>query len=149
MTKLEKIELVLIPVACLGLLAATPWLPSELSIGHLLLALSGLLLLQSLIRDLFILMQTRAQRAAQTGTRAAIRCMCVESTVGITGIIAGACVLGLGIGPPVDMGAWGWTLVAFATLSGGFAIKDLVLRTDPWRVVRDPDHVNIVVSWKK
>ncbi len=147
MSKPDIAEMILILLVSLGALLAAPLLPSETSIGHLLLTLSALLLLQSLIRDLFILARTK--RAAQAGARAPMRCLCMESAVGITGVLAGAVVIGFGIGTPAPMSGWSWALAVLLALGVGFAIKDFVLQTKPWGIVRDKDHVNIVVSWKQ
>ena len=75
--------------------------------------------------------------------------MCIESTVGATGIVAGAVLLGTGIDRPVVMDKGIWSPLAMATMAVGFAIKDYVLEWRPWRVRRDKDHTNIVFTWKK
>jgi hypothetical protein len=146
-TRLEKIEIILIATAgCISFVAA-PFLPSAPTAGNLLLTMSALLLAQSLIRDIFLLMKIK-RTTASTNSKA-MRCMCLESTVGITGIVAGIGILGFGIDPPIAMDGWRWAISTLLVLGIGFAIKDLIIQTDPWRIVRDKDHVNIVVSWKK
>ena len=147
MTKREKAELELILLAACGAFSITALLPGQLSTGNLLLMMSALLLLQSLIRDVSILMSTR--RAEQTSGTKAMRCMCLESTIGMTGIVVGAGILGLGIDPQIRLGHWGWALAVVLTLGTGFAIKDFILQTSPWRIVREKNHLNIVFSWKK
>ena len=147
MTKLEKIEIGLIPVAGLLTWACAPWLPEVPGVGHVTLMMSALLLLQSLLRDLSILAGTKSRK--QEGQVRTMRCMCVESTVGMTGVLIGAGLFGLGFGPVVALNAYAWALAAALTLTTGFLIKDFVLQTDPWRVVRDKDHLNIVVAWRK
>jgi hypothetical protein len=147
MTKREKAELVLILLAGCGAFSIAALLPAQLSIGNLLLMMSALLLLQSLIRDVSILIDTR--RVEQSSAIKTMRCMCLESTIGMTGIVVGAGILGLGIDPQVVMGQWEWALAAVLTLGTGFAIKDFILQTNPWRIVREKNHLNIVFSWKK
>lgn len=146
-SKIEKIELALIPMMGLSAWALASFLPAELGIGRLTLTMSALLLLQSLIRDVAILSTTKAERkAAQSRT---MRCMCVESTIGMSGIFVGAGLLGFGFGPEIRMNALAWVAVTVLTLCAGFAIKDFILKSNPWRIVRDKDHLNIVVSWRK
>lgn len=148
MNTLEKIELGLIPLTGFLAYAAAPLLPEAPSLGHLMLILSALLLLQSLLRDLAILARRRSAEIA-AGPMRTMRCMCVESTVGMTGIVVGAGLFGFGFGGDLAMSPAAWAVAALLTLVLGFAIKDFVLRTTPWRIVRDPDHVNIVVSWRQ
>ncbi len=146
MTVVERIELALIPVMGMGSWFMTPVLPDKLPAGRLLLLASALLLFQSLVRDLWLL--SRKRRDDQTLGRAA-RCMCIESTVGATGIVFGAILLGAGIGQPVSMTEWSWSVLIVVVLSGGFLMKDYVLEWSPWRIRRDKDHMNIVFTWKK
>ncbi len=153
MTIPEKVELISIPIFGIGIwLVATLFtleLPSELNVGNLALMLSSLLLLQGLVRDLFIL--ARAKRMSHTTenkvTRVA-RCMCMESTLGIIGILLGIGIFCIGINQSVQMANWAWGGWVMLTMSVGFAIKDLVIETNPWRIVRDKDHMNIVFKWK-
>ena len=146
MTTPEKVELALIPVFGAGLWLMAPELPKKLGVGDLLLGTSVLLLLQSLIRDLWLL--TREKRAAQLSPRRKARCMCVESTVGATGVIVAIVLLGSGIDRSVVMNDWMWSPLAMVILGIGFVIKDYVLEWGPLRVRRDRDHVNIVFTWK-
>jgi hypothetical protein len=145
MTKLEKSELALIPLGGVGFFSSFALLPGQLSIGNLILILSALLLLQSLIRDVIIL---ATRNTDQSTTAKSMRCMCLESAFGMSGIVAGASTLGFGIDPPVFMDKWAWATAAMLILSVGFAIKDFILKTNPWRIVRDKNHLNIVVSWR-
>lgn len=171
LTMLEKIELISIPLFGIGFCLLLPMipisapiftfilLPDVLSLGSLLLLMSSLLLLQGLVRDLSLL--ARAKRMPQStvseGAVRAGRCMCMESTVGMTGILLGIGILGFGgfgdfgdfgINQPIRMANWEWSVLVMLMMSFGFAIKDLVIQTDPWRIVRDKDHMNIVFKWK-
>ena len=76
-------------------------------------------------------------------------CMCVESTVGVTGIVAGLIVLGSAADSNLFVSRTLWSILAVAVLVIGFAIKDFVFEWRPFRVRRDKDHVNLVFSWKK
>jgi hypothetical protein len=145
MTMTEKFELMLIPIMAtvIGLMA--PILPNNLPAERLLLLASALILLQSLVRDLWLLFNNR--RGEQTPGRAA-RCICIESAAGATGVVAGAILLGVEINQPVSMNEWAWSTLIAVVLSGGFLMKDYVMEWSPWRIRRDKDHMNIVFRWK-
>ena len=103
-------------------------------------------LLQGLVRDLCLLV--KAKGAARDVPRKA-RCMCVESTVGVIGIMAGIVLLGAGIDRTFLVGRWSWGLAVLGVLGVGFALKDYVFEWHPFRLRREKDHLNIVFSWKR
>jgi hypothetical protein len=146
MTTAEKIEVTLIPLVGATIWLMGEWLPTSMGIGSLLLASSMLLLFQGLLRDLWLLFKQK--RDTQSGTRQELLCMCVESTVGVTGVVAGIIIFGSAIKWPVPMSSGIWSLLALAVLAMGFAIKDLIFEWRPFRIRRDKNHSNIVFSWK-
>ena len=146
MTTAEKIELVLIPILGLSIWLMATELPASVSVGTLLLGASVILLLQSLIRDLWLL--AKQKRATLLIPRREGRCMCVESTVGFTGVAVGLVVLGSGIDWSVSMEGWNWCFLVVLVMAIGFAIKDYLFEWSPFRIRRDKDHVNIVFTWK-
>jgi len=146
MTIAEKIELAIIPIIGLCTFYIASALPDNIPAGRLFLAVSALLLFQSLLRDLWLL--SRKQKDEETNG-IAVQCMCIESTVGFTGIIIGGVLLGSGIGGPVSMSNWSWGILVVFILSFGFFIKDFVFEWSPWRIRRDKNHMNIVFTWKK
>ena len=115
MTHAERIELALIPVAAAAAWAMAARLPTAPGVGTLLLVGAVLLLLQGLLRDLWLLWRRGRQPPAGQPRRMA--CLCLESTLGSVPAL-------------------------------GFAIKDLVIALRPLRLVRDPDHLNIVLGWR-
>ena len=147
MTTTEKTELGLIPL--LGGLAwwAAPMLPRPISVGTALVWASALGLLQGLVRDLWLL--ARARHTARAKVKRQARCMCVESTVGVTGIVAGLVLLGAGSHRTWGPGRWDWSLAVMVILGVGFTLKDYVFEWSPFRLRRDKDHLNLVFSWKK
>ncbi len=147
MTTAEKTELALIPLsgAAVWLIAAR--LPAQIGIGSLLLVAAVLLLLQGLVRDLWLLSRRRQQ--SQDGPRQHALCMCVESTVGATGVVAGLIVLGSAADATLFASQGFWSILAVAVLAIGFAIKDFVFEWRPFRIRREKDHVNLVFSWKR
>ena len=144
MTNSEKKELVLIPTLAIGVWLSSPWLPAEIDLGMLLLYLSVILLLQSLLRDIALLIQQTQTPSA--GNPRIAQCLCVESATGIAGIVAGAALLGASITHSVVIRPWGWSLLVSLVLISGFAIKDYVIERNPWRIYRDKAHLNIIVK---
>ena len=135
MTVAEKIEFVLVPIFGAGIWLMAPGLPDKVGIGNLLLGVSALLLFQGLVRDLWLL--TRKKRAAHPGPLRKSRCLCVESTVGATGIIAGIVLLGSRIDLSMVMNAWVWSFLVMVTMSIGIVIKNYVVEWGPLRVRQD------------
>lgn len=149
MTKIETAEVILMPMFGIGAYGAASFLPEQPSLGRLLLMLSALLLFQSLLRDLTLLWLARRHAALESAPARAMQCMCVESTLGMTGIVIGASVLGFGFDPPIVMKNWTWAVAVIVTLGTGFLIKDFIVQTHPLRIARDKDHLNIVVLWRR
>ena len=147
MTTAERIELALIPLVGVAVWWISERLPAQIGIGSLLLAASVLLLLQGLVRDLWLLFKRRQDSHAGPGQEAL--CMCVESTVGVTGVVAGLIVLGSAADSTVFVSRTLWSILAVAVMIIGFAIKDFVFEWRPFRIRRDKDHVNLVFSWKR
>jgi hypothetical protein len=147
MTKTEKIELALIPVLGIGIWLMAPLLPDRIGVGKLLLWSSALLLLQSLIRDLWLLARHKSYLEPESLKKA--RCMCVESTLGATGIVAGIIILGSGVDRLVTMNGWRWLLLVMLVMATGFLIKDFVVEWGPLRFRRDKNHMNIVFTWNR
>jgi hypothetical protein len=147
MTKAEKIELVLIPFLGAGFWLMAPLLPVRVGVGKLLLWTSALLLLQGLVRDIWLLAKHKYN--VEPGPLKKARCMCLESTLGATGIVAGTIILGSGIDRYVTVNAWTWGLLVMLVMTTGLLIKDFVVEWGPLRFRRDKDHMNIVFSWKR
>ena len=147
MTTLEKIELALIPLAGLIVFLISPVFPWQISIGNALLLFSALLLFQSLIRDLSILFLS--PKTVAVAAPKVMQCLCVESALGMTGLLVGAGILGFGITQQIQMDKFVMGMSVACQVGVGFVIKDFVVQVRPWRIFRDKDHINIVFSWKK
>ena len=83
----EKVELILIPLANLVFWKFTDKLPQEIQIGYLCTLLSLTLLIQGFFRDIWLLYLQKTRY--KNSPKRKIKCMCFESTVGMSGIIAG------------------------------------------------------------
>ena len=147
MTPAEKFEIASIPLIGIASGFIPGWLPADISIGVLLLGASVLLLAQGLIRDLWLI--SRSKQHSHDGTRQQALCMCVESTVGVTGVVAGLVILGSTIDSTLSASPLLISLLAIGILVFGFSVKDLILEFRPFRIRRDKDHLNIVFSWKR
>lgn len=146
-TNIEKAELALIPIFGLATLYLNQLLPSLVGFGKLIIWLSGLLLFQSLVRDLAIL-ATQRNTQVEGATRTE-QLMCLESTVGILGLFAGSCLLFSGLNREVSLSGWVWSLMVTLVLIFGFWLKDYVFSWNPWRIKKEKDHLNILVTWKR
>jgi hypothetical protein len=131
---------VLAPAGCL----IWPDFPTAMPLWQWVLELSALLLVQSLVRDIAILLRRRRS----TSLRKEAQCFCLESTIGVTGVVVGAALAGLGSSALVEVSRWGFCLAALGTMALGFAIKDLVISWNPLAVRREKDHLNLVVRWR-
>jgi len=146
MTPLDRVELAAIPIVGIIGWFGAGLLPTPLRVGSLLLGASVLLLLQGLVRDLWLLSRRRQGRHGDAPRESL--CMCVESTLGVTGVIAGLALVGSGVDSRVAVSAALISFVAIGVLGIGFAIKDLIFEFRPFRIRRDKEHLNIVVRWK-
>jgi hypothetical protein len=146
MSRLEKIESILILICSIGIGKFASLLPQEVKVGSFVLALSVLLLVQSLIRDLYLLFRIKLRPSAAEAKSA--RCICLESVTGVTGVIIGLMLVGGGSGPEIQSGALVWSVASFVVMTSGFFIKDMILEMGPWRIRKEQDHINIIFAWR-
>jgi hypothetical protein len=141
----EKIELSLIPVAVAATGLAGRWLPAQLGTGELLVIACLIWLVQGGLRDLWLLYLLKSRPA--TAPRRKLACMCLESSVGLTGVVLGVVLALCGVGGHIMLNPGRWMLLAAAVLALGFLAKDLVISWRPLGVRRDPDHHSIIFTW--
>jgi hypothetical protein len=79
------------------------------------------------------------------GSGGASSAFCMESTLGILGILAGGLMLGLGAGGTVGLSRTGWTLGMAALGLAGFAMKDVVVDLRGRRLRLEKDHRSVIV----
>lgn len=143
----EKFELSTIPVAtALGAWLA-PRSGATLEAGELLASAALLILLQGLFRDLWLLREARRQAAA-TAPRTA-RCMCVESALGLTGVVAGIGLVGFGLARPVFVSSVALAMAVGTTMLAGYLLKDFVFEWSPWKIYREKAHAQVIFRWRK
>ncbi len=144
----EKFEIGLIPLIGLFLWIVAPGLPDQVEAGSFLLIFSALILLQGLIRDLLKLLYSAPEPVPPQNCRET-RCICLESVIGISGILLGILLTGFAVRGQVEMTRWCWSLTVMVVLATGFLIKDYVLILTPFRIYREKDRRRIRISWRK
>ncbi|HEY4247565.1 MAG TPA: hypothetical protein VGM64_11950 [Lacunisphaera sp.] len=143
----EKFELIAIPVVVVSTAILIPQSGTTFEIGELITGGALLLLLQGFFRDLWLLRQSR-RSPSSTPTRSA-RCMCVESTVGLTGVIAGIALVGFGLTRPIHLSVIALVFAIASILVVGFLLKDFVFEWSPWKIHREKDHSQVIFRWRK
>jgi len=116
--------------------------PSELEAGQLAIVVSLIFLVQTLVRDLVLYAASRRDRKSQQRREA--QCFCVESGVGVLMVLFGLVLFLGGLGGTVSLQTTGWLIMLGVLLGVNYLMKDLVFGWNPWRVYRDPDHLNII-----
>jgi len=146
MRRAEWIEAALIVAVAAASRLVWPLIPGTMPVWQIVLGLSALLLAQSLVRDVAILFRRRRQTLNQPLREA--QCFCLESTVGATGVVAGAALAGLGNSNRIATSGWEFSIAVLGILALGFVIKDLVTYLKPFSLRREKDHLNLIVRWK-
>ena len=147
LTPAEKVEL--------GAVAAVPalvaWLAPRphlaLEAGELVAGAALLILVQGFFRDLWLLRQAKRNPAAAPAREA--QCMCVESALGMTGLLAGIGLVAVGLDGVVALTPPALTAAVFGTMLAGFLLKDFVFEWSPWRIYREKDHAQVIFRWRK
>lgn len=75
--------------------------------------------------------------------------MCVESTVGMLGVIVGLLIFSSNIDFIVSLNKISFIIIMSTVLIIGFVLKDYVIEWSPWRIYKEKDHMNIVFAWNK
>ena len=145
-TRAEKIELGLIVSAAGGVAVVAKRLPEALEAGSLLAIAALALLGQGLLRDLWL--WSKQRRFVATAQPEEARCMCVESTVGLSGVLAGVVLTAVGVSVQVPIAVEMWPVMGVVVWGAGFAMKDLVVQWAPWKLRRVKDHGSILVRWR-
>ncbi len=138
----EKTEIALILISALLFSRISSDLPDRTSIGQLLVFGALLLLIQGLFRDLYLLYR-RHQKPPKSPARR-MRCMCVESTVGLSAILIGG-LLSIAFGGfPISLSPTLKTTAFTTILVFGFLAKDWVISWRPLSLRREAEHENII-----
>jgi hypothetical protein len=147
MTRAEWIEIFAIAIVAAASWPASKLFHTTMPLWQIVLGASALLLAQSLVRDVAILFRSR-RSALKNETPKEAQCFCLESTVGLTGVIAGLALIGLRSSHQIAMSRWEFLIAIAGTMALGFIIKDFVISWNPFGVRREKDHLNLIVRWK-
>lgn len=146
-TPVEKFEIAAIP----GAVALTYFLTGErilrTELGYVIAGSALLLLLQGFCRDLWLLREARRAVAPAAGRSA--RCMCVESALGLSTILAGGALTLTGLSRPVELSGPVVVGLVAGGLIAGFLLKDFVFEWFPWKFYREKNHASVQFTWRK
>lgn len=147
MSASERCEVLLIGVFIL-LMASffALLLPANIKLGSLLLYCSALLLMQGLVRDLYYYF---SQNALDDSSVKHAQCICLESSIGVIGILAGFIVTFSSIDFQLPLSPQAWTLLLGVVLIIGFLLKDWVFHWQPIGLRREKNHMNVIFVFKK
>jgi hypothetical protein len=144
LTRTASVEfflIIMIGIVCY--LVTITW-PDSISVGRFVLSMSAIFLVQTLLRDLWLLASQRFEKGRPAQPMSAF---CVESAVGIFAVVVGCGLLFIPLSTRVSLGNTGWSISIFLTMLLCFVLRDYVFQWRPWRIYKEPDHVNIVVRW--
>ncbi|MEO7413571.1 MAG: hypothetical protein ABIZ81_09445 [Opitutaceae bacterium] len=147
MTTPEKVELSLIPVAVAVVGIGARFLPERLGVGKVLTISCLAWLVQGGLRDLWFLYRLRSRPAMRSGPKVA--CMCLESSLGLSGVLVGVVLALFGSGGSMELSQKGWMLLTTGVLVLGFLAKDFVVSWRPWGIRREREHHSFVFTWRE
>jgi len=119
--------------------------PEQISSVNFIFLLSGLFLAQTLMRDLWLVFSLPQREEANFEEKSVF---CIETLLGITGVAMGIVLLILASETSLSLTPITWAMVLGGIGFGCFLLRDMVVQWKPWRIYRDPDHINIVVKFR-
>jgi hypothetical protein len=146
LTRAAIVELSLIFLAGLVFWSFSFQGPQNVAVGQYMLWLAGLFLVQTLLRDFWLLAKLRFYGNSREYSR--IPAFCVESLLGLLGVVAGSVILLSGVSYTIKLDQPGWTISIVLTMVLCFGLRDIVFQWHPWKIYKDPDHANIIVTLK-
>jgi hypothetical protein len=133
----RRLEPALAPLVGVAVLIGAPG-PHSLTVGRVCVLAGLLTLLQSLVRDLYVLATRRA--APRDGARQGWF-LCVESALGLALVLQGLFLGYTGATAVVSLGAVVWAVAAALWWLVGYAVREVV-----FEVRRDPNHMNLLIG---
>jgi hypothetical protein len=157
MTRADRIEVALIAlVTTLTAVTVTSWasLPRHIELGEALLAGAAGLLFQGLVRDIGRWRRMQPPRHAPLDERGLdvvaprrITCACLESTLGLGAITAGAVLLFAWTPVVLHPVRAAWPIGVGLVGTFGFLTREVVLDWKQLRIRRETDH-GAAVTWR-
>jgi hypothetical protein len=127
-----------VPVA-LATLLLLPRTGVEVSVADVFRDAGILMLLQSLVRDVYLLASGRAAGANGTPRRGWF--LCVESALGLGLVCQGVLLWALGTPTVVALPAAAWAGCVLVWWWVGYAVREVV-----FEIRRDPHHLNLLIG---
>jgi hypothetical protein len=146
MRRAESIEILVIGIVTLLSWIVWPYYSAPIPVWQIVLNASILFLMQSLVRDVAILL--RHQHSTSNEPPQEVQCFCLESSVGVCGVIIGALLAGFTSSKWITISRWEFVLGIAAVMVLGFISKDWVISWNPIGLRREKDHLNLIIRWK-
>ena len=143
LNKTRWIEPVLIAFVCLTVATSDYQWPTELSVGHFVLVVSLFFMVQTLARDLVLLYKLKTSPNPEDTIREG-KCFCVESVLGTVVLLLGIGLFVAGAGGHIVLDNTIWLVTITLTMIANYLLRDYVFSWQPFRIYRDPNHLNIV-----
>jgi hypothetical protein len=141
----DKIEALVIALVTVAVALVRARLPIHTELADVVLGAAALLLSQGLVRDLVRLREAR--RAAAAAPRK-ITCVCAESGIGVSAIVAGLVLVAVVSPIVLHVPSFAWPLGVAGVMVFGFTTRHLVLDWRERRFRWEAGHDGTVV-WKK
>lgn len=146
MQPMARVEVALIIATTAVIAVLSRHLPASLELGSLFAISALILLVQGLFRDLWLLRQQR--KSAPANQPVAMKCMCLESTLGLGGVLVGVILTAVGVTTRVPIAEWVWPILTGSIMTFGFLTRDVVITWSPWGIKKHPGHGSILVVWR-
>jgi len=146
MVTAARIELVLVTVTVSVLAMVVRQWPINLPVGQFILVLSVIFLLQTLLRDIWLLLKRNLYPQRNDARKG--QCFCLESVVGLSGVCIGLGLLLANLGYSIELSSTAWLVSIMTIMLACYWLRDYVFSWKPWRIYKDPDHANIILAWR-
>ncbi len=146
MNVIHKWEPVFIALALIGAEYLIDQWPASLSAGHFILLLCTIFFVQTLLRDLVLILRARMKPRQNHRPREG-PCFCLESGLGVVVLMLGILLLLTDTGGQVQLSHNQWRGSLAGLLLLNYGLRDYVFSWNPWQIYRDPDHQNIIPKW--
>jgi len=67
-----------------------------------------------------------------------MKCMCLESTLGLGGVLIGVALTAIGITTQVPITTLAWPILIGSIMLFGFLTRDIVITWSPWGIKNTP-----------
>ena len=148
MTKREQYEIFLIITFVFAASIFSLYLPDQIRLGRIVLYCASLLLFQGLLRDLSMYFFNPKKIAKSQQTTVTAQCLCLESGIGIIGIMTGLLLFFYMNDSVVFIAPWLWIGLLTSILIAGYLMKDWVFYWQTFEFKREQNHANIIFTFK-